>query len=127
MAQKDNYDIILEEMLDLAGVPLDEAEDNDAEAFKTAAKDVIDEPEDSDEPKSSSDNDSEAEGELEDSWEKEFRTGSKFKIQIHDNYIYVWYRNKRSQKIKVPPKLKPYRALYSSLFEKILAHVQKAS
>lgn len=124
MAQKDSYDIILEEMLDLAGVPLDEADD-DAEAFKAAAKGVINGPEDSEDDSEKKDNEPEAE--LEDSWEKEFRTGSKFKIQIHENYIYVWYRNKRSQKIKVPPKLKPYRALYSSLFEKILAHVEKAS
>lgn len=71
--------------------------------------------------------DDEPEEELQDEWEKDIRTSSKFKIQIHENYIYVWYRNKKSQKIQVPAKLKPYSDLVSGLLEKIMAHVEKVS
>lgn len=130
MAQKDNYNVILEEMLKLAQVPLNEEEgeeEGDEDEFsmpnieKEKDKD-IDDKESKDDEKSD-----EPEEELHDEWEKDFRTGSKFKIQVHENYIYVWYRNKRSPKIQIAPKLRPYRNLFSTLFEKILSHVEKVS
>lgn len=123
-----SYKEILNEMLDLAlvGVPLNEKEEDLPNKGKSL--DDFEGPEgsedDTDDTESDDDEDSkDPEEELADSWEKEIATGGKFKIDIHENYIYVTYRSRRSRKIEVPPKLKPYRALYSSLFEKIMSHV----
>jgi len=127
---KDEFKTLLGEMLDLAGVPLEEQEtDLDmppaAPAKKEEPKETPKEPEPPKEKET--EKDEEPEEELEDEWEKDIRTSSKFKVQFHENYIYVWYRNKKSQKIQVPPKLKPYYELVSELFEKIMAHVEKVS
>lgn len=131
MAQKDNYNVILEEMLELAQVPLNEEdEEGDEDEFSMPkTPDVKKDTEDDDDKESEKDEkeSDEPEEELHDEWEKDFRTGSKFKIQVHENYIYVWYRNKRSPKIQIAPKLRPYRDLFSELFEKILSHVEKVS
>jgi len=128
MAQKDNYNVILEEMLELAQVPLNEEDEDEFSMPKTPdVKKDKDTKDDDDESKEDDEKSDEPEEELHDEWEKDFRTGSKFKIQVHENYIYVWYRNKRSPKIQIAPKLRPYRDLFSELFEKILSHVEKVS
>jgi len=129
MAQKDKYSVILEEMLELAQVPLEEQDDEEGDEDKVEIPKISDvrkarDNKDDEEPK---EDDDEPEEELHDEWEKDFKTGSKFKIQIHENYIYVWYRNKRSPKIQIAPKLRPYRNLFSELIEKILSHVEKVS
>jgi len=131
MAQKDKYDVMLEEMLELAQVPLDE-QDEEGDEDKVRMPKIPDvkkakDKEDDEEPKEDDEKPDEPEEELHDEWEKDFRTGSKFRIQVHENYIYVWYRNKRSPKIQIAPKIRPYRNLFSALFEKILSHVEKVS
>ena len=129
MAQKDKYSVILEEMLELAQVPLEEQDDEEGDEDKIPKISDVRKARDNkdDEEPKEEDDDDEPEEELHDEWEKDFKTGSKFKIQIHENYIYVWYRNKRSPKIQIAPKLRPYRNLFSELIEKILSHVEKVS
>lgn len=125
MAEKRQFNEILEEMLDLAGVPLNEQDEEEKEnvpgeeeaADNPAADDEDGEEEAAEEP----------DEELQDEWEKTISTAGKFKIQWTDNYVYVWYRNKRSQKITIPPKLKPQRARVSALLNKILSHVEEVS
>ena len=130
MAQE-KYEDVLQEMLELAQVPLTEAEDDEDE---TGEDDLgmpkipgPDAPGDDEEEKDDDEKSDEPEEELQDQWEKDFRTGSKLKIEFHENYIYVWYRNKRSPKIQIPPILRKNRKMVSELFEKILAHVEKVS
>jgi hypothetical protein len=124
MKKEETFQEVLDEMLDLAGVPLTEQDEEEKPAEAEAEAEKEEAPEEGGEEEKK---DEEPEEELKDEWEKDFRTGSKFKIQIHENYIYVWYRNKRSAKLQVPPKLRPYRDLFSELMEKILAHVEKVS
>lgn len=130
MSQK-NYDALLEEMLELADIQINEADEDEVDtmAVEPEADDAKDEPADSEDKDSEDDEkkSDEPEEELTDEWEKDFKTGSKFKIQIHENYAYVWYRNKKSPKIKISPKLKPYKSLVSSFLEEVLSHVEKAS
>lgn len=127
MAEKEQFNEILEEMLGLAGVPLNEQEDEEKENVPgdqeaPAANDAADDEEGSEE-----EGPEEPDEELQDEWEKTISTAGKFKIQWTDNYVYVWYRNKRSQKIAIPPKLKPQRARVSNLLNKILSHVEEVS
>lgn len=136
MAQKEKYDVLLEEMLSLANVPLneqgEEEEEGEGEATqelpKISDKDIEkaldqDNKEDDEDDKKSD----EPEEELHDEWEKEFRTGSKFRIEFHQNYAYVWYRNKRSGKIQIPDLLRKNKKLLSGFMEKVLSHVEKVS
>jgi len=127
----DEYKTILEEMLDLAlaGVPLDEQEKKEDEKVdEPEGKELETEPEEPVEPEATKGKeDEEPEEELHDEWEKKIRTGSNFKIQIHENYLYVWYRNKKSAKIQIPPKIRQYRELFSSLLDKIMSHMEKVS
>lgn len=134
MAQE-KYEEVLQEMLELAQVPLNEAEEDEEsgeDEFGMPKLPAGDAPEDDDKEKKDDDDEDdeksdEPEEELQDQWEKDFRTGSKLKIEFHENYIYVWYRNKRSPKIQIPPVLRKNRKMVSELFEKILAHVEKVS
>ena len=134
MAQE-KYDVLLEEMLDLAQVPrVDEAEDDEKDDTgedefgmpKLPGTDDADKKDDDEESKDDEKSD-EPEEELHDEWEKDLRTGSKFRIEFHENYVYVWYRNKRSAKIQIPPVLRKNKKLVSELFEQIMSHVEKVS
>jgi len=139
MAQDEKYNVLLEEMLELANVPLNEAEDDeddkadddsglpkipDTDIEKALDKEGDKDDKDDEEDDEKSD---EPEEELKDQWEKDFRTGSKFRIEFHENYAYVWYRNKRSPKLQIPDLLRKNKKLVSEFFEKILSHVEKVS
>jgi hypothetical protein len=128
------YNEILEEMLDLAGVPLTEQDKEEAEEEPEVDQPEAEEPEPEPEPeaeepapKKEEPKDKKPEEELHDEWEKKIRTGSTFKVQIHENYLYVWYRNKKSQKIAIPPKLREHREVISSFLESIFDHIEKVS
>lgn len=111
----------LEEMLDLAGVPLNEADDEEE-------NDTEDQGASGDEAGTSGGEGSNAsDEELQDKWEKTISSAGTFKIEWTDNYVWVWYKNKRSQKIPIPPKLKPQRNRISSFLDKILSHVEEMS
>ena len=119
---KENYSKLLEEMLELADVPINEQDDEDEEDNKEA------DAEDEEKGKEAEDEkDDDKEEELLDEWEKQIKTGSTLRIQFHTNYIYVWYRNKKSNRIMIPQKLRPYKDLVSSLFEDVLSHVETTS
>lgn len=115
----------LEEMLDLAGVPLDEQEEDDEENVPNNQE--APDADDADDEGGEEAVDAEPDEELQDEWEKSISTAGKFKIQWTDNYVWVWYKNKRSQKIAIPPKLKPHRAKISAMLNKILSHVEEVS
>lgn len=136
MAQ-DKYNVLLDEMLELAEIPLNEAEDDEEAGDdevgmpKISPSDIEKalgkEDDEDDKEKDDDEKSDEPEEELEDQWEKDFRTGSKFRIEFHENYVYVWYRNKRSSKIQIPDLLRKNKKLVSELFEKLLSHVEKVS
>lgn len=138
--EKQKFVDVLKEQLQLAGIPLEEEQISDnalSEAPKKELPPMPDEeepfgPEPEEEPKAKPEKEEpeeepEPEEELADKWEIDIKTSSKFKFEMHENYIYVWYRNKRSDKIQIPTRLRGMRKLVSELFNKILSHVEKVS
>lgn len=117
MPKKEKFNQILEEMLDLAGVPLSEQED-DEEENKT---DVEVEPEDQEDQEDQEDE------ELQDKWEVNISSRGTFKIEWTDSYVWVWYKNKRSDKIAIPAKLRPYRSVLSSFLNKLFIWLEETS
>jgi cobalamin biosynthesis protein CobT len=81
------------------------------------------EPEDKEEPEEKE----EDEEELHDTWEISIKTGGKFKFEMYENYFYVWYRNKKSERIEIPAKFKAMRKELARLVNKIMTYVEKAS
>lgn len=118
---KQGYNEMLEEMLDLAGVPLDE-QDEDEEDVEAEA-----EPQEDEAGEAEAEDDEGRDEELQDRWEAQISSGGKFKIEWTDSYIWVWYKNKRSDRIAIPARLKPYRSAVSSLFQKIINHIEEKS
>jgi hypothetical protein len=126
---ENSFEEILQEQLELSGVLVDEAEEDDEPEDQydilRNAKGVEKEEEKPKEDKEEKDD--EPEEELADEWEINVKTSSKFKFEMHENYIYVWYRQRRSQKIPIPPRLRQTRELMSKLFNDMLSHVEKVS
>lgn len=123
MASNEQYRELLEEMLDLAGVPLNEQDEEDEEKAaddqEEAEEKAADDQEEAD--------DQEDDEELADRWSVQISTGSKMEIEFHETYVYVWYRNRRSQKISIPQKLRQRIGDVSSFFNQLLSHVEKVS
>jgi hypothetical protein len=69
----------------------------------------------------------EEDGELHDTWTVNIKTGGKFKFEMYENYFYVWYRSKKSERIEIPPKFKAMRKEMAKLFNEIMTYVEKAS
>lgn len=69
----------------------------------------------------------EDEEELHDTWEVSIKTGGKFKFEMYENYFYIWYRSKKSERIEIPAKFKAMRKEMARLFNKIMIYVEKAS
>jgi hypothetical protein len=104
MSKKNEFNKTLFEMLELAGLTEEEDMDSDMD----------------------SENDSN-DGELHDEWSTKINSRGDFKIEFFDNFVYVYYKNKRSQRIKIDPKLKPYKKLISNFINKIFNHIEKMS
>jgi hypothetical protein len=126
MASNEQYRELLEEMLDLAGIPLNEADDEEGDA---TGEEEPEQDQKAADDAGADDNPDEEESdeELADKWSVQISTGSKMEIEFHDTYIYVWYRNRKSEKISIPQKLRQRIGEVSSLFNKILSHVEKVS
>lgn len=131
----DKYRETLNEMLELSGLPedseLDEensllTEAKEKEDDKAEEEPEIEEPEEKKE-KEEKDSSDEEEEELGDTWEINVKTAGKFKFEMFENYLYVYYRNKKSEKIEIPSRLRSLRREMASLFNKILTHVENAS
>lgn len=137
--EKEKYVEFLKEQLELSGIPLEEA----AKDEKPAGTDALaatpekpadekepaekDEPEEKKDKEAEKDQEKEPETELADSWEIDIKTSSKFKFEMHENYIYVWYRSRRSEKIPIPTRLRPMSKPMSELFNKMMSHIEKVS
>jgi len=139
MAPNEKYAEFLKEQLELSGVQLSEAEPEDDDFGSMPMPDVDKEPEDKKKEEQKNKEDKEdkddkeekknekPESELADSWEIDVGTAGKIKFDMHENYMYMWYRNRRSNKIMIPSKLRPYAKVVSELFNELLSHVEKVS
>ena len=137
--EKEKYVEFLKEQLELSGIALDEApkDEKGASPFDVPPEEPADKeepkPETKDEPEEKKDKEAEKdqekepETELADSWEIEIKTSSKFKFEMHENYIYVWYRSRRSDKIPIPTRLRAMSKPVSELFNKMMSHIEKVS
>jgi hypothetical protein len=131
------YSEILKEQLELSGVQLSEAEPEEDDFSSMPMPDVGKEDEEpkkgkkeddkKDDKKDDKEEKKDPESELADSWEIDVGTAGKIKFDMHQNYMYIWYRNRRSDKIMMPSKLRPYAKQVSELFNSLLDHVEKVS
>jgi hypothetical protein len=133
--EKEKYVEFLKEQLELSGIPLEEAP-KDEKAMDALAplpeepagkEEPKDEPEEKKDKEAEKDQEKEPETELADSWEIDIKTSSKFKFEMHENYIYVWYRSRRSDKIPIPTRLRAMSKPVSELFNKMMSHIEKVS
>jgi hypothetical protein len=115
------YKELMEEMLDLAGIPLDEAEEDEEEEPTEG------EPEEGEPEEGEDEEEPEEDKELADTWEVKISVGSTMKIKWYDTYLYVWYKEKKSPRIKIPQKLIKYREEISNLLNKIMSYVERVS
>ena len=124
----EEYNELLTEQLELAGILLDEADEkidipDDEPDDELDAEIESDEYEEDEEDKK----DKENKGEIKDQWESKINSKGDFKIELYDNFIYAYYKNRRSQKISIDPKIKPYKKIVSEFINKILGHIEKTS
>lgn len=131
MASNEQYRELLEEMLDLAGIPLSEKEEeDDAADDQDGADEKAADDQDGADEKAADDEEEDEESsdeELADRWSVQISTGSKMEIEFHETFVYVWYRNRKSQKISIPQKLRQRIGDVSTLMNQILSHVEKVS
>lgn len=138
MANKnDNYRQILNEMLELSGIPLDEAESED-DNFKDDIgkedsqidKEVNNEKDietDNEVDKEEDKEEKEKAGEINDKWESKINSKGDFKIEFYENFAFAYYKGRRSNEIKLDSKLKPYKKMISEFVNKIFDHIEKKS
>ena len=117
MANKEEFSELIEEILDLAGVPFTEADEPEVD-------ELTDEEPKEDNPEKE---DKEPEEELSDDWEITIGTTGTIKVEWHESYVYVWYRKRKSEKMQIPNKLRPYKDEVSEFMNKILSYVERVS
>jgi len=126
MAYKyEEYNETLKEQLELAGVPLEEAEptvDVPDETDLEGGFGAKETPEEKEEPEKD-----ENDGEINDEWSSKINSKGEFKIEFYNNFVYVYYKNRRSQRISIDPKVKPYKKIVSKFVNKIFDHIEKKS
>jgi hypothetical protein len=121
MAEKQDFQEFLEEMLDLAQVPLTEQDEEGVEDVEDKGDEEAAE-ESPDEKK-----DETPEEELSDTWEITVGTPGTVKVEWHETYLWVWYRKRKSEKMQIPNKLRPYRKQLAEFMHKILSYVERVS
>jgi hypothetical protein len=121
-------DYIEEDLSEAEDEPGEEPEEDEPEAepMKPPKGKKKEEPEDEDEPEEGEEEPKDSE-ELHDTWTVAIKTGGKFKFEMYENYFYVWYRSKKSERIDIPPKFKAFRKEMAKLFNEIMTYVEKAS
>lgn len=120
MAEKQEFQQFLEEMLDLAKVPLTEQDEEEPKDEEEAEEPKAEE--NPDEKK-----DEKPEEELADTWEITIGTTGTIKIEWHETYLWVWYRKRKSGKMSIPDRLRPYRKQLSEFIHEILSYVERVS
>lgn len=129
---------LMEEMLSLAGVPLNEADeeedqdpDLDSDQNSFDPEEMINaKPEEKPAKKDNGTQEKEKkedEEELSDEWTANIASGGELKIKLHSTYLYVTYKGRKSEMIKIPEKLVPMAKPISKLFNTIMNHVEKVS
>ena len=129
MKKRNEAKDLLQEMLELADIKRDYLSEDD-EDKEDVADDFSDiEIPDSTDMASEKDQDKDKgdKGEIKDEWKVSINAGGEFKIEFYDNFVYCFYKNKRSKRIKIDPKLKPYKKLVSEFTNNILTFIEKKS
>ena len=145
---KKNYSNTLSELLELSGIKIEEEIEEELSHIDEAAPEEpegMEEPEEDDEKSAThhkrsgakeiepspeeeaGEEEEEEEEELADTWEIQIKTGSKLKFEMFENYLYIWYRNRKSPRIDISSKIRPQRKIVAALFNKILTYVEKVS
>lgn len=130
----EKYNETLKEQLELAGVPIEEAklvdDETDLETDLESgfgAEETPETPETPEETKKEEPEKDEEDGEINDEWSSKINSKGEFKIEFYNNFIYVYYKNRRSQRISIDAKLKPYKKIVSKFVNKIFDHIEKKS
>lgn len=124
-----SYKETLDEMLKLAGVPLNEQDDEaevdtevevDKEKVKKYSSD--DKESEKEEPE-----EEETDEELVDKWEASIDSTGKVNVEFHESSITVSYKDRESTSIEVPSSLRNEVDKVSKLFNKIISHIERVS
>jgi len=120
-------DYIEEDLSEADDEPGEEPDEEEPEAEPMKAPKRKGEPDDDDEEEPEEKEAPEDKEELHDTWTVTIKTGGKFKFEMYENYFYIWYRSKKSERIDIPPKFKAFRKEMAKLFNEIMTYVEKAS
>jgi hypothetical protein len=126
----------MEEMLNLAGVPLEEQDDeeqdddqDDQRQEKPTARPGVEKEFDDDDDDDEDDEEQEEEDdeELIDQWDASIDSVGKVEVEFHETHVNVTYKGKESKTIEVPHNFRSDVQGLSEFVNQILSHVERVS
>lgn len=139
MPQED-YQGLMEEMLNLAGVPLEEQDDeqkdqgqDDQEQGNSSKPEKPSKPskpssdEDEEEEDEEEEEEEEDDEELIDQWDASIDSVGEVEVEFHETYLNVTYKGKESKTIEVPHNFRSDVQGLSEFVNQILTHIERVS
>lgn len=130
-----DYNELLGEMLNLAGIPINE-QDNEAEVdteieldkdevkkYSTGSNKTD---KDSDKKKKK-DDEKDSDEELVDQWDSSIDSTGKVEVEFHESSVTVKFKDRESSSIEIPSTLRNDVEKVSKLFNKIMTHIERVS
>jgi hypothetical protein len=125
----------MEEMLNLAGVPLEEQDDEEQDDDQddqrqekpTARPGVEKEFDDDDDDEDDEEQEEEDDEELIDQWDASIDSVGKVEVEFHETHVNVTYKGKESKTIEVPHNFRSDVQGLSEFVNQILSHVERVS
>jgi len=122
-----NYNELLDEMLKLAGIPLNEKDDEkvNTEIDKEDVKKYQSEPDESTDSEDEKDN--ETDEELVDKWDASIDSTGKVEVEFHESAVTVNFKDRENISIDIPNTLRNDVDKVSKLFNKIMSYIERVS
>src|SRR6056297_859103 len=120
-----NYNELLDEMLKLAGIPLNEKDDEkvNTEIDKEDVKKYQSEPDESTDSEDEKDN--ETDEELVDKWDASIDSTGKVEVEFHESAVTVNFKDRENISIDIPNTLRNDVDKVSKLFNKIMSYIER--
>lgn len=133
---REDYQGLMEEMLNLAGIPLEEQDDEDQDdnqgqddqrQEKSIAKPGVEREIDNDDDDDDDDQEEEDDEELIDKWDASIDSVGEVEVEFHETYVNVTYKGRESKTIEVPHNFRSDVQGLSEFVNQILSHVERVS
>jgi hypothetical protein len=118
-----NFKSTLNELLELAGLPINEQEGEEKEEEGEVDTEVELDKKETDKLSKEEETDEE----LIDSWDVSIDSVGTIKVEFHESEVTVTFKNKESETVDIPNNLKKDVDKISKLFNKILSYVERVS